>query len=167
FLMTPRARLANYASVPIAREDQPILVRAKQAAQTGKRFRQLFEQGDWRGAGYRSQSEADLALCGLLAFWTGRDATDVDRLFRSSALMREKWDENAGGGETYGTRTIAWAIPGAQDTARPARNLTGTPAVVSPTAPVVDEAQDATTPDDEAMDEFLNRDFPSLPAIID
>jgi primase-polymerase (primpol)-like protein len=30
-------------------------------------------------------------LYGLLAFWTNRDAERMDRLFRRSALMRQKW----------------------------------------------------------------------------
>ena len=28
---------------------------------------------------YTSQSEADMALCNILAFWTGRDAQVMDR----------------------------------------------------------------------------------------
>lgn len=41
---------------------------------------------------YDSHSEADLALCNILAFWTDHDAEAIDRLFRQSALYREKWD---------------------------------------------------------------------------
>jgi len=37
-------------------------------------------------------SRADLALCGMLAFWCGGDPERIDRLFRRSDLMREKWD---------------------------------------------------------------------------
>jgi putative DNA primase/helicase len=48
----------------------------------------------WRGdiSGYASRSEADLALCCMLAFWTNGDAERVDRLFRLSGLHRAKWD---------------------------------------------------------------------------
>jgi hypothetical protein len=49
--------------------------------------------------GLPSQSEADLALFGLLAFYTS-DAAQLDRLFRQSALYREKWDEWHGGRPT-------------------------------------------------------------------
>ncbi|MGI6585071.1 MAG: hypothetical protein ACOX3L_03850 [Lutisporaceae bacterium] len=37
----------------------------------------------WQGdtSGYASASEADLALCGMLAFWCGRDIGQMDRLF--------------------------------------------------------------------------------------
>lgn len=65
----------------------------------------------WRGdiTGYASQSEADAALCAHLAFWTNRDAAQMDALFRKSGLMRKKWDERRGGA-TYGGRTVATAI---------------------------------------------------------
>lgn len=53
-------------------------------------FRALFYSGDT--SGFSSHSEADLALCGALAFWTGKDPERMDRLFRESALYREKWE---------------------------------------------------------------------------
>ena len=53
-------------------------------------------------------SRADLALCGLLAFWTHGDVARIDRLFRNSALMRDNWDErHSSDGTTYGEMTIA------------------------------------------------------------
>src|SRR5262249_50248619 len=48
----------------------------------------------WAGdiSGYPSASEADLALLGILAYWTGGDAARMERLFSRSALgEREKW----------------------------------------------------------------------------
>ncbi len=39
------------------------------------------------------RSEADMALCSHLAFWTGGDCERIDRLFRRSALNREKWED--------------------------------------------------------------------------
>lgn len=50
-----------------------------------------------------------MGLCNLLAFWTGCNAGQMDRLFRSSGLMREKWDRRQSG-STYGALTIAEAI---------------------------------------------------------
>lgn len=58
---------------------------------------------------YKSQSEADLALCNILAFWLGRDAEAMDSVFRTSGLMREKWDRKQSG-STYGAMTIQKAI---------------------------------------------------------
>lgn len=51
----------------------------------------LLYKGEWSQAGYSSQSESDLALCITLAFWCDRDTGQMDRLFRSSGLYREKW----------------------------------------------------------------------------
>ncbi len=84
-------------------------------ASNGAAIRALWD-GDVRA--YTSRSEADLALCAHLAFWTGRDASRIDALFRRSALMREKWDERRGA-ETYGQITIATAIDGCQDVYSP------------------------------------------------
>ena len=64
--------------------------------------------GEWSGD-YNSQSEADIALCNHLAFWTGKDAEQMDRLFRQSGLMRDKWDR-AQSGSTYGAITIERAV---------------------------------------------------------
>ena len=81
------------------------------AARNGAAFTALWE-GKWRGR-YPSQSEADLALCSHLAFWTGSDAARMDRLVRLSALYRLKWDErHYGDGRTYGEGTIQRAIDG-------------------------------------------------------
>ena len=59
--------------------------------------------------GYSSQSEADMALCRHLAFWTGKDAQKMDALFRKSGLMRDKWDRPQSG-STYGAITIQKAM---------------------------------------------------------
>jgi primase-polymerase (primpol)-like protein len=59
---------------------------------------------------YPSRSEADLALCGILAFWTHGDAGRVDALFRRSGLMRPKSDRACGPGERYGRRTVRRAV---------------------------------------------------------
>ncbi|NJK42934.1 MAG: hypothetical protein HC933_00520 [Pleurocapsa sp. SU_196_0] len=45
-----------------------------------------------------------------LAWLTGGNETRIDNLFRSSALMREKWDRRARTGETYGQGTIREAL---------------------------------------------------------
>ncbi|WP_254280752.1 hypothetical protein [Haloarcula marina] len=88
-------------------DDRELLAKAKHAT-NGEKFERL-----WNGKtrGYESQSEADMALCFLLAFWTGGDATQMDRLFKQSGLMREKWEEvHYADGSTYGEKTIERAI---------------------------------------------------------
>jgi putative DNA primase/helicase len=77
-------------------------------ARNWEKFQDLFDFGSWRDCGYQSQSEADLGLCCLLAFYT-RDAAQLDRLFRQSKLYRPKWDERRGA-QTYGEQTIQKAI---------------------------------------------------------
>jgi len=91
------------ASPNDALSDEELLARARTASNSTK-FEQL-----WRGdtQGYDSHSEADMALACLLAFWTGGDTHRMDRLFRRSSLMREKWDAvHYADGSTYGEKTI-------------------------------------------------------------
>ena len=75
-------------------------------AKDGPKWRKLF-QSDY--SSYPSQSEADLALCGKLRFYTQANPDQIDRLFRKSGLMRRKWGERHGA-QTYGQLTIAKAI---------------------------------------------------------
>lgn len=96
-------------AVPVTDLDDAALLDKARGAANGAKFAALYDAGDWAGAGYPSHSEADLGLCVSLAFWTGRDAARVDRLFRTSALMREKWDDGRGA-QTYGARTVDAAL---------------------------------------------------------
>ena len=75
-------------------------------SKNGAAFQRLWS-GDLMG--YASHSEADMAFCSHLAFWTGKDAGQMDRLFRKSGLIRPKWDR-AQSGTTYGAITIKQAI---------------------------------------------------------
>jgi len=85
--------------------DEEILRRARSAA-NGDKFATL-----WSGdrTGYASDSEADLALCSMLAFWTGPDEERIASLFARSGLMRDKWNR-----PDYRRRTIAQALEGAE-----------------------------------------------------
>lgn len=93
--------------------DETVLHKALQA-KNGNNFRRYFN-GDtslWEGARARhqSQSEADFTLVLMLLYWTNKDQTQVDRLFRQSGLMREKWTRAIKGSETYGERIIKDAM---------------------------------------------------------
>ena len=90
---------------PVDLEDEEIIDKARNC-KSGYVFNILYS-GSWQGL-YASQSEADLALCNQLAFWTGRNETQMDRIFRSSGLMRDKWDKKRGA-KTYGEITIGKA----------------------------------------------------------
>jgi hypothetical protein len=86
-------------------DDQEVIDKAI-AARNGGKLAALFYGGSWQSQGYPSQSEADAALCSMLAFWT-QDLGQIDRIFRQSALMRRKWDEvHHSDGRTYGQATI-------------------------------------------------------------
>ncbi len=81
------------------------LLKLAHASKDGEAFGKLYA-GEWQGK-YKSQSEADFALCCKLAFWSGRSETQIDRLFRKSGLHREKWDSrHSADGTTYGEQTV-------------------------------------------------------------
>ena len=105
--------LAGGPAAP-APEDSDLLDKARKS-KNGNRFWKLY-CGDT--GNFQSHSEADMALCSHLAFWTGRDAAQMDRLFRASGLMREKWDRPQSG-STYGAITIRNAIGRCSETYQP------------------------------------------------
>ncbi len=84
-------------------DDDQLLHLARRAA-TGREFTRLFDAGD-TDLRDGDHSRADYSLCRMLLFWTGGDLDRADRLFRRSALYREKWDE-ARDGSTYGMITL-------------------------------------------------------------
>lgn len=89
--------------------DQELLNKARNASD-GYYFRKLFDDGD-TSKHNGDHSASDMALCLKLAYWTGKYADRMDRLFRQSALMRgDKWDRNCTQGMTYGQVTISRAI---------------------------------------------------------
>ena len=105
-LFAPKERRLSSTPPAVAREmgdqsDAELLDKMFRA-KNGAAIRRLW-QGD--RTGYGSNSEADMALVSHLLYWTDGDHGRADRLFRSSGLMREKWDERRGA-LTYGERTI-------------------------------------------------------------
>jgi len=77
-------------------------------AANGEKFMRLY-LGEFEGAGYPSQSEAELAFVSMVAFWTGPDPEMIDAVYRASRLHRDKWDSKRGG-RTYGEITIEKAM---------------------------------------------------------
>jgi hypothetical protein len=75
------------------------------SSKQGPKFAGLFD----RGASEGQESESDLGLCNILAFWLGPDETRIDAWFRRSALIRDKWDSPRGD-TTYGGYTINRAL---------------------------------------------------------
>ncbi len=76
------------SSTPGSSLDDGDLIVAVMQSRQAEKFARLW--GGDRSA-YPSPSESDLALVGMLLFWTGGDVSQVDRLFRQSGLMRSKW----------------------------------------------------------------------------
>jgi len=95
--------VAATESVDNGLSDSDVIQKAL-AASNGARFLRLWN-GDTEV--YGSHSEADLALCGMLAFWTGGDAARIETLFRQSGLYRKKWER-----KDYRNRTITEALNG-------------------------------------------------------
>ena len=103
--------LAQHKSVPEKTNNSPVvplslsaseIVEKARSSQNGAKFEALY-RGDITG--YSSQSEADMAFCNILAFWCGGDIETMDSIYRSSGLMREKWDRKQSG-STYGMLTL-------------------------------------------------------------
>ncbi|MDD4774733.1 MAG: DNA primase, partial [Eubacteriales bacterium] len=106
YIAAPKKPKKASAKTPSLGDEE--LLRLAFAAANGGAFKKLWE-GRWQGD-YPSQSEADMALCCNLAFWTGRDTEQMDRLFRQSGLMRPKWEEcHYAGGATYGEEAVSHA----------------------------------------------------------
>ena len=101
---TPAAGPGTARQEPPALEDQEIVALAR-AAKNGEKFSALLRGST---AGYNSPSEADSALCCMLAFYT-RNPRQIDRIYRCSGLKRQKWDVKHGT-DTYGNITIQNAI---------------------------------------------------------
>lgn len=98
-------------SVPIDLDDRELIEKAR-ASSNGAKFERLWagDLSDYGG----DHSQADLGLCNILAFWTGRDVDRMDRLFRQSGLYRVKWDR-----DDYRTKTLQDAADNTRQTYDP------------------------------------------------
>jgi primase-polymerase (primpol)-like protein len=102
----PKVISRPHRETSITLNDSDLLEKAFRA-RNGAKIKSLY---DGLISNYPSRSEADLALCSGLAFYTS-DPAQLDRLFRSSGLFREKWDERRfADGRTYGEGTISKVI---------------------------------------------------------
>ena len=98
----------DVGSIPV---DDRELIQIIRKSRQGVKFDRLMS-GDTSGYGNDSndgRSEAEMALCMILAGWTQQDSARMDRIFRTSAFMRDKWDRLAGSC-SYGELTIRNAI---------------------------------------------------------
>lgn len=94
------------------------IIKKAENAKDGAKFADLFNGNSPSG----DVSSDDMALANMLAFWTQKDESLMDEIFRKSARMRDKWDEqHSADGSTYGQMTIQKAIENTQDVYQPKR----------------------------------------------
>lgn len=102
--LEPTTGIISKPDMDLSENDIVKLISHSKQART---FEDLYS-GNWDNY-YTSQSDADMAFCNMLAFWTGRDYAKMNNIFRSSGLMREKWDRKTAN-TTYGAITLNKAI---------------------------------------------------------
>ncbi len=155
---------AQPAADPPNLDDAALLDKARRARNGGD-FERLW-RGDASGHG-GDASAADLALCNILAFYTGNDPARIDRLFRQSGLMRPKWDEKRGESGTYGQMTIAKAIESTRETYR-AKTRNGNRPYSKPPSQPSQPSQQAYSVDIEENNSSKSGtegDFETVPAV--
>lgn len=106
----PKSSPVSVSHRPSLLTDDEVLLKAMNA-QNAEKFHKLWA-GDF--SNYSSQSEADVALSSILAFYSNGNAEQIDRLFRKSGLFREKWD-SLRGSDTYGKLTILKSLEGKKE----------------------------------------------------
>ena len=87
--------------------DTDIITKIRDSTQ-GPKFHSLYDLGDVSTYG-DDQSSADQALLAMLAFWTGKNAEQMKRIFLSSKLA-EALSRKAGHEDDYLNRSIKMAI---------------------------------------------------------
>ena len=105
--MKRSTRVSSKTVEPVSYLDDDGVIAHASASESGDKFKALYA-GNWE-EGYDSQSDADMALVSILAFWCGNVEEQIDRIFRTSGLMRDKWDRKTGDA-TYGQITIRNAV---------------------------------------------------------
>lgn len=101
YMVKPQAEALMLSAPGSYLSDDSVIGKASSSKQ-GDKFKTLWSGTVPEG---KSHSEADQALCSILAFWCGGDTDQMDRLFRRSGLMREKWER-----EDYRTATLKNAV---------------------------------------------------------
>jgi hypothetical protein len=113
WMQTPDAKVietngharSTTGSGPQAPTDEQVIAKCR-AAKNAPKFADLFDHGDVHAHHGGDASVADLALLGILAYWT-QDEAQLARLVSSSALgRREKWRHR----NDYRRRTISRAL---------------------------------------------------------
>lgn len=90
-------------------DDFELVLRAK-SAKNGDKFKALMD-GDASEYGGNTDKAVSALVC-MIAFWSGKDAKQMDRIFRTSKLMFPDWDSPSTGdpNKTIGEAEIQSAI---------------------------------------------------------
>ncbi len=108
---SPLTQRATNGSGPLDHDDAGLIDKIR-ASKQGPLFSDLFDRGAVSRYG-DNHSSADAALLLILAFWTARDASRMERIFNLSALAkRGKWTDR----EDYRERSIKAAVDACAET---------------------------------------------------
>lgn len=106
--ITPRGNVFKYTPVQsFSNENAKEVFNKCKTGDNKNKFKRLM---NGIIVGYPSHSEADMALCNIIAEYTDNPIT-IDYIFRNSKLFRDKWDR-VRNGMSYGNITITSAIHG-------------------------------------------------------
>jgi hypothetical protein len=122
------------------RTDEEIIELAR-SARNAEKFARLFDRGETSEYG-GDESRADQALVSILSFYS-QDQEQLDRLFRQSALCRDKWLSRP----DYRDLTIQYALENLKETYVPddgAQMVIGAKQVSSPSSPLYMSDSDDT-----------------------
>ena len=86
----PQTALICDSSAKSCMDDFELVLRAK-SAKNGDKFKALMD-GDASAYGGDTDKAVSALLC-MIAFWSGKDAKQMDRIFRTSKLMFPDWDK--------------------------------------------------------------------------
>lgn len=126
-------------------------------AKNSDKFKSLFNGSI---TGYPSQSEADQALCSLIAFYT-QNPGQIDSIFRGSGLYRtDKWEV-----ANYRDRTINKALQGITETYNPEKKVSSIYPYIL-TEKGVGKYQDIKDPEDPSKTKTILEYFLYTPAYI-
>ena len=114
-------------------------------SQNGYKIRRLYD-GDISDYN-NDDSSADIALCMHLAYWTNRDESRIDRMFRQTGLYRAKWER-----ADYRELTISKAI------ARTKENIPPVKAKQTSTTPASPQSQSQNEPQ-QVLEISFNADY--------
>ena len=120
FMKRKTASKPGFKGTPVSYFTDEAVIEHASNSKTGEKFKALYE-GNWQDY-FDSQSDADMALVSMLAFWCGCVEEQIDRIFRTSGLMRDKWDRMTGD-STYGQITIRNAVISCAEIYRPVQTV--------------------------------------------